>query len=68
MSDAVIFDLDGLLSDTERLHRQAYQNVFEKLGLQLSDREYEEHWIRAGKGITEFKAERHLSLDISALI
>jgi len=61
MIDAVIFDLDGLLADTEKLHRQAYQVVLRKYGIDLSDEYYEEHWIRRGKGIGDFVRGRGLS-------
>lgn len=67
MISTLIFDLDGLLSDTEKLHRQAYQEVLAGFGVALSDREYEEHWIRDGKGIGEFAADFRLSLDIDAV-
>ncbi len=63
MISAVIFDLDGLLADTEKLHQSAYQTVFSKLGIELSDEEYEHHWIRCGKGIDAFTAQRNLAVD-----
>lgn len=59
----LIFDLDGLLADTETLHRQAYQEVLGGLGIPISDEEYDGHWIRDGKGIVEFIAKRHLAID-----
>ena len=63
MISTVIFDLDGLLADTEGLHRQAYRDVLGNYGVTVTDQEYEEHWIRQGKGITEFLLERNLALD-----
>ncbi|MCK5132034.1 MAG: HAD family phosphatase [Candidatus Sabulitectum sp.] len=63
MITTVIFDLDGLLADTEKLHRKAYQEVLGELGIQISDRKYEEHWIRDGKGISEFTSENGLAID-----
>jgi len=65
MISAVIFDLDGLLADTEKLHQSAYQTVFSELGIELSDEEYEHHWIRCGKGINAFTAQRNLAVDPS---
>jgi beta-phosphoglucomutase-like phosphatase (HAD superfamily) len=44
MISAVLFDLDGLLADTEKLHLQAYKEVLAAHGIQLRDDEYEEHW------------------------
>lgn len=63
----VIFDLDGLLADTEYLHCQAYQRTFLEWGLELQDCQYAEHWVRHGKGIAEWVALQGLSLDPQAL-
>ena len=63
MISTVIFDLDGLLADTEDLHRNAYQKVFAGLGVELSDEQYANHWIRDGKGIEAFLNERNLQID-----
>lgn len=63
MISAVIFDLDGLLADTEKLHLSAYKTVFSKLGFELSDPEYENHWIRCGQSTDAFIAQKNLSVD-----
>ena len=63
MISTVIFDLDGLLADTEKLHRGAYKKVFSELNVELSDEEYEDHWIRWGKGIDAFVEQRNLAID-----
>ncbi len=63
MISTVIFDLDGLLADTEDLHRTAYQEVFAGYDVELSDEQYAHHWIRSGKGIEAFVNERNLALD-----
>jgi len=62
MITSVIFDLDGLLADTESLQMLAYQQVLLAHGVVVTDREYARHWIREGKGIDEFVAGRGLSL------
>jgi beta-phosphoglucomutase-like phosphatase (HAD superfamily) len=54
MVAAIIFDLDGLLSDTERLHYQAYQEVLRQYDIQLTETEYADHWIRSGKSLTDW--------------
>jgi HAD superfamily hydrolase (TIGR01509 family) len=51
---AVLFDLDGLLADTESLHYEAWRGVLEEIGLRVGWREYCEQWIRAGHGIEEY--------------
>ena len=63
MIDAIIFDLDGLLADTEKLHLSAYKTVFSELGFELSDQEYENHWIRDGQGTDAFLEKWNLAID-----
>ncbi|MHC4583228.1 MAG: HAD family hydrolase [Planctomycetota bacterium] len=63
MISAVIFDLDGLLADTEKLHLSAYKTVFSELGFELSDQEYANHWIRDGQGTDAFVEKWQLDID-----
>lgn len=67
MITTVIFDLDGLLADTERLHCQAYQDTLLRHGAILTESEYAEHWVRTGRGIGEWVSLRGLALDPLAL-
>jgi HAD superfamily hydrolase (TIGR01509 family) len=67
MISTAIFDLDGLLTDTERLHREAYRTTLGRHGFSLDDVTYDEHWIRAGKGIGDLIRERKLAFDPDAL-
>lgn len=67
MITTVIFDLDGLLADTERLHRQAYQEALACHGALVTDEEYSEHWIRAGKSIADWIRTHELDLDPDAV-
>ena len=41
MLKAVIFDMDGVIVDTEPLHRKAYYSMFEAVGINVSDSLYE---------------------------
>ena len=43
--EAVIFDCDGVLVDTEPLHYAGYQEVLEPLGMGFDYKRYEEHYI-----------------------
>jgi HAD superfamily hydrolase (TIGR01509 family) len=63
VENAIIFDLDGLLADTEKLQIKAYQVVFAKYNLKLSEKVYEEHWIRKGLGIKEYAEINRLPID-----
>ena len=63
MITTLIFDLDGLLADTEILHRQATQEVLATYDIDLSDQHYNNHWVRDGKGIGDFISGHKLALD-----
>jgi beta-phosphoglucomutase len=64
---AIIFDLDGLLADTECLHCRAYQMTLSEHGVELLDADYAEHWVRFGNGIADWVTLRGLTLDPTAL-
>jgi beta-phosphoglucomutase len=63
MITTLIFDLDGLLADTEKLHCIAYQDALAKFGFKLTENDYSEHWILKGGSIGEFIAVRGLDID-----
>ena len=67
MINTAIFDLDGLLADTERLHCRAYQMALAEQRVALDVGEYCEHWVRHGKGIVDWVAAHNLPLDPNAL-
>jgi beta-phosphoglucomutase len=67
MISTVIFDLDGLLTDTEPLHCQAWRQTLAGVGVEVSEAEYAEHWIRAGLGIEVFVRLRQLTHDPEVL-
>ena len=50
MVRGVIFDLDGVIADTERLQWQAYRRVLGELGVDVGLEEYRRHWIARGWG------------------
>jgi beta-phosphoglucomutase len=45
MLRAVIFDFDGVLVDSEKLHHQAFNEIFRPLGVQISIREYFDRFV-----------------------
>jgi len=64
---AVLFDLDGLLADSEPLHCRAYRETLEVHGISITDADYLEHWVRAGKGILELIEERGIAVGAATL-
>lgn len=38
--ECVIFDMDGVIIDSEELHKKAYYETFESIGVQVSDKLY----------------------------
>lgn len=67
MITTAIFDLDGLLADTEHLHCRAYQMALAEIDVELNESEYAEHWIRRGKGIVDWVENHDLRFDPYAL-
>lgn len=67
MIKAIILDLDGLVSDTERLHMKAYIKAFKDLGYDLSSEKYAQWWIKDGLGIVDFLEEYELNIDIEEI-
>jgi HAD superfamily hydrolase (TIGR01509 family) len=47
---SIIFDLDGVLIDSEGLQHQAYAEVLQRFGVRISLDEYATHWTATGRG------------------
>ena len=45
MLHAIVFDFDGVIADSERLHLRAYQEVLEPQGIELSERDYYDRYL-----------------------
>jgi len=58
MIRGVVFDLDGVLADTERLHWAAYREVLLELGADVDLEEYRREWIARGFG-PEYACRRY---------
>jgi len=67
MIAAVIFDLDGLLADTEILHCRAWQTTLKGHGITLTADFYRDWWVRQGRGISDLAMSKKLSIDVASL-
>ncbi len=64
---AVLFDLDGVLADTEPLHFRAHRQTLKARGYDLTEQEHDDHWIRCGKGLPEFLRDHDIRADASVM-
>jgi HAD superfamily hydrolase (TIGR01509 family) len=58
MSESVIFDLDGILVDTEHYKFKAWQEAFGTLGVQITWEEFRREFIVEGSTFLEFLERR----------
>ena len=65
----VVFDFDGVIADTERLHLQAYQHVLRDHGMNLSREDYEVRYLGFDDAgvFTTVAADLGVALDRGAL-
>ena len=61
MIAALLFDLDGLLTDTETLHCKAYQLTLAEAGYILTEEEFFQHWVRDGLAIVDLCKVRRIA-------
>jgi beta-phosphoglucomutase len=45
MLQSIVFDFDGVIADSERLHLRAYQDVLGPEGIELAEREYYDRYL-----------------------
>ena len=59
-AEAVLFDFDGVLADSEPFYYQSYNKTFEKRGYSISEEDYWEYWTSRGEGIPGEVRRRNL--------
>ncbi len=63
MPEAIFWDNDGVLVDTEQLYRAATQEVLASIGIALDDDQYIELFLRQGRGAWHLAEERGVTPD-----
>ena len=64
MIKSLLFDMDGILVDTEPILARAVMLALADQGVDLTEQEYYDHWTKQGKGILDFVSEKMIPLDI----
>jgi len=65
MIKAVIFDMDGLIVDTEPLLAKAVIIALKNQNLALTEHEYFEHWTKKGGNIRQFIQGKNIDFDFN---
>jgi HAD superfamily hydrolase (TIGR01509 family) len=66
-TDAVLFDFDGVLADSEKYHFLSYREIFRRYGHEVDEKEYYKYWTSEGMG-AKGEIERYgLDLDPYAI-
>lgn len=60
MAEVVIFDLDGILVDTEYYKFKAWQAALRTIGIEMDHDEFQREWVLRGTSFAEFLKERGL--------
>jgi HAD superfamily hydrolase (TIGR01509 family) len=64
MSDfAVIFDMDGLIVDTEPVLAKSVISALKNQSIELSKNEYFEHWTKNGGNVKQYAQRKKIEID-----
>ena len=63
MIKSLLFDMDGILVDTEPIMARVVALALADQGLRVTELEYYDNWTKKGKGIADFIKEKNISFD-----
>lgn len=63
MIKSLLFDMDGILVDTEPIMARVVALALADQGLHVTELEYYDNWTKKGKGIADFIKEKNISFD-----
>jgi beta-phosphoglucomutase-like phosphatase (HAD superfamily) len=63
MIKVIIFDLDGLLIDSQPLQYKAYNQIFSKYGFPITKKEWQDDWIHNSISCKKWIKKKNLPLD-----
>lgn len=70
MIQAIVFDMNGVIADDERLHEEAYRQVMTNHGLKLSKEEYQNEYMGSPNPVNfkKIKEKYGLAEDVDTLL
>ena len=66
MFEAVIFDFDDVIVDTQRIKFHAYSKVLKRYGLEISEEEYLKEWNKTASGVKAILLKNKNTLDFDS--
>ena len=67
---AILFDMDGVVVNSEPLHKQAFEDVFKHYDIKLTDDDFKMHFVGKTdeRGLEGYSAHSNLQLDTAEFI
>ena len=63
----LIFDMDGVLADTEPFYCRINREALQAYGIELAEETYYNFWTKQGKGLVYFLKEHKATADVQAI-
>jgi len=67
MLKGILFDMDGIIVDSEEIHCKSYVDTFAKHNITLTDEEFYDLWTKKGLGVEDFTKIHGYKVDAARL-